>query len=269
VLQEQLATLENGLSVNNEVEVKAGDTVYDITGQVVTLEKGVKVFDKDGNEVEFDGETPITMLQLVTTHKLKPYTWNDGTPVSVADIELGYKFDCDPESGSTSFEICDQIADAQFGPGLEVTFTRVPGAQYPLYFIYPFALYPSHQVLADGRALKDVPAAEWVTLPEIVQTPLSYGPYYVKEWNKGQNLTLEQNPYYEGEVATPNVIFVFIADTNQAMAQLLAGDVDFLESSTLGAAYEALLPGVEAGDIELSVTASPTWEHVDINMFTK
>ena len=41
---------------------------------------------------------------------------------------------------------------------------------------------------------------------------------------------LEQNPYYDGDVATPNVIFVFVADTNQAVAQLLNGDVDYLET---------------------------------------
>jgi hypothetical protein len=50
---------------------------------------------------------------------------------------------------------------------------------------------------------------------------------------------LEANPYYwGGEVKTPNVIFVFVADTNQAVAQLLNGDVDYLDDSTLGAGAE-------------------------------
>ena len=271
-MQEELPTLESGLSVNNEVEVKAGDNVYDVTGSVVALEKGVKVFDKEGNEVEFDGTTPLTMLQLVTTHKFKPYTWSDGTPGSAADIELGYKIDCDPDSGATSFEVCDQMADATFGPGLEVTYTRVPGAQYPLYFLNPFYLYPSHQVLADGRALKDVPAAEWQTLTEIAEMPLSYGPYMIKEWNKGQSIVLEKNPSYVGEVATPNIIFVFVADTNQAVAQLLNGDVDLLDKNTLGAGAEvkAVIEAAAGGaPIQVQVDASPTWEHIDINMFNK
>ena len=50
--QEQLSTLENGLAVNNDVEVKAGDMVYSKDGEPVTLEKDVVVFDKDGNEVD-------------------------------------------------------------------------------------------------------------------------------------------------------------------------------------------------------------------------
>lgn len=272
ILQEQLATVDSGLSVVNEVEVKAGDTVYDITGKAVALEQGVKVFDATGAEVEFDGSTPIMMKQLVTTHKLKPFTWSDGTAGTVADMELGYKIDCDRESGSTSFEICDQIADAQFGPGLEVTFTRHPGSLYSLYFLYPFNLYPASQVISDGRVLADVPAAEWATLPEIAETPLSFGPYYVAEWIKGQSLTLAQNPYYDGEVATPNVIFVFLADTNQAVAQLLNGDVDYLDDSTLGAGAEVqtvIDAANTTGAVKYDIGGSPTWEHIDINLFTK
>ncbi len=272
VLQTELATVDSGLSVINEVEVKAGDKVYSAAGEPVTLEKGVKVFDVTNTEVEFDGSTPIKMKQLVTTHKLKDYTWSDGTKGVVADMELGYKIDCDPASGSTSFEICDQIADAKFGPGLEVTFTRHPGSLYSLYFLYPFNLYPSGQVVADGRKLADVPAAEWATLPEIAETPLSFGPYYVKEWVKGQSITLEKNPHYAGEVATPNVVFVFLADTNQAVAQLINGDVDYLDDSTLGAGAEVqtvIDASKSTGKVQYIVSASPTWEHIDINLFTK
>ena len=63
--QEQLSTLENGLAQNNDVEVKAGDTVYSKDGEPVTLEAGAVVFDKDGNEVTYDGASPLTMKQLV------------------------------------------------------------------------------------------------------------------------------------------------------------------------------------------------------------
>ena len=128
------------------------------------------------------------------------------------------------------------------------------------------------QVLADGRSLKDVPAAEWQTLPEIAEMPLSFGPYVIKEWNKGQSIVLEKNPFYAGEVATPNIIFVFVADTNQAVAQLLNGDVDLLDKTTLGAGAEvkAVIEAAKGGaPIQVKVDASPTWEHIDINLFNK
>jgi ABC-type transport system substrate-binding protein len=128
-------------------------------------------------------------------------------------------------------------------------------------------------VLSDGRNLKDVPAAEWVTLPEIAETPLSFGAYYVSEWTKGQSLVLEANPYYwGGEVKTPNVIFVFVADTNQAVAQLINGDVDYLDDSTLGAGAEVqtvIDAANSTGNIQYEISASSTWEHIDFNLFTR
>jgi len=272
VLQDGLSTIESGLATNETVDAAAGDKVYNTAGDTVELAAGVSVFDADGNVVDYaDGTVP--MKQLVVTYKLQPYTWSDGTAGSVEDIKLGHQFDCDRESGATTFILCDAITDVQFGDGLEVTVTYAPGYQDPTYHLFPFNLYPSHQVLADGRNLKDVPAAEWQTLPEIAETPLSFGAYYVTEWIKGQSLTLAANPYYwGGEVATPNVIYVFVADTNQAVAQLLNGDVDYLDDSTLGAGAEVqtVIDAANAtGAVKYDIGASSTWEHIDMNLYTK
>ncbi len=273
VLQDGLSTLESGLAANNTVEVKAGDKVYNTAGETVELAAGVKVIDAEGNEVEYDGSSTVNMLQLVVTYKLKPYTWSDGTAGTVADMELGQTFECDRESGATTFITCDAIVDRKYATdALEVTLTYAPGYQDPTYFAYGFSIYPSHQVLADGRNLKDVPAAEWATLPEIAEKPLSYGPYYITDWVKGQSITLAQNPHYAGEVATPNVIFVLVADTNQAVAQLLNGDVDYLDDSTLGAGAEVqtvIDAANSTGNVKYEISGSSTWEHIDINLFTK
>ena len=80
VLQDGLSTLESGLATNETVEAAAGDMVYNTAGEPVALEEGVVVFDKDGNEVTFDGATPVTMKQLAVTYKMNPFTWSDGTP---------------------------------------------------------------------------------------------------------------------------------------------------------------------------------------------
>ena len=274
VLQDGLSTLESGLAANDTVEAAAGDMVYDTAGDTVELAAGVSVFDADGNVVEYTGDGTVPMKQLAVTYKLQDYTWSDGQAGSVGDMQLGNQFDCDPDSGATTFILCDAIQDTQFADdALEATVTYVPGYQDPTYMLYPWFLYPSHQVLADGRNLKDVPAAEWVTLPEIVETPLSFGAYSVTEWIKGQSMTLAANPYYwGGEVATPNVIYVFVADTNQAVAQLLNGDVDFLDDSTLGAGAEVqtvIDAAKSTGAVKYDIGASSTWEHIDLNLFTK
>lgn len=274
VLQDGLSTIESGLATNDTVEAKAGDKVYNTEGDTVELAAGVSVFDADGNTVEYTGSGTVPMKQLKVTYKLQDYTWSDGQAGSVDDIKLGHQFDCDKESGATTFILCDAIVDVTFADkALETTVTYAPGYQDPTYHLFPFSLYPSHQVISDGRNLKDVPAAEWQTLPEIAETPLSFGAYYVTEWIKGQSITLAANPYYwGGKVKTPNVIYLFVADTNQAVAQLINGDVDYLDDSTLGAGAEVqtvIDAAKTTGKVKYEISASSTWEHIDMNLFVK
>jgi ABC-type transport system substrate-binding protein len=68
------------------------------------------------------------------------------------------------------------------------------------------------------------------------------------------------------------VIFVFVADGNQAVAQLINGDVDFLDDSTLGAGAEVqtVIDAAKSGaPVQYEIAGSPTWEHIDINLYTK
>ena len=272
-LQTELSTVESGLATNSDVEVAAGDTVYSKEGEPVELAEGVALFNAAGEEVTYDGTSPLTMKQLVVTYQFNDYTWSDGTPGSIADFELSKTIDCDPESGAVLFTTCESIADVQWGEGLEYTVTYWPGVQTPTYFLPPYTAYPSHQVLSDGRNLADVPAVEWATLPEIAESPLAWGPYMVTEWIKGQSITLAANPHYTmGTVATPNVIFTIVADTNQAVAQLLNGDVDYLDDSTLGAGAEVqtvIDAANSTGAVMYDIAGSPTWEHIDMNLFVK
>lgn len=270
-IQDPLSTLESGLAANNDVQVKAGDMVYNTAGDPVKLEKDVAVFDATGNEVVYDGTSALTMKQLVVTYKFKDYTWNDGTAGSIADFELGYKIDCDKESGAVSYITCDSMQDVKFGPGLEYTVTYLPGVQSPTYMLAPIGNYPSHQVLGDGRKLADVPAAEWQTLPEIAEKPLSFGPFYLTDWAKGESMTFEVNPYFKPAPALKKIVIQFFPDSQTAVAALLGGDVDYLEKATLGAGAEVqtAIDASKEGKVKVDIIASPTWEHIDFNLFTK
>lgn len=285
VLQKELSTIEAGLATNEMVDVKPGDTVYSADGEPVTLEAGTPVI-VDGETIEYDGSSPLQLPQLVTTYELNPYTWSDGTPGSIDDIKLAYKINCDRTSGATEFNVCNEfgteadtmsnIAWADDG-SLKWTITSWPGVQDPTYFLMPFSInpnapvYPSHQVLSDGRKLADVPAAEWATLPEIAEKPLSHGPYMITDWVRGQSITLEANPYYDGEVGAARIIIQIVPDTNQAVAQLLSGEVDYLEKATLGggAEVQTVIDAAAEGKVKVEILPSPTWEHIDMNLFTK
>ncbi len=284
VLQNGLSTLESGLATNELVSVTAGDIVYAADGNPVELAEGVEVL-VDGETVVYDGSSELQLPQLVVTYQWNPYTWSDGTPGSIEDFRLAFQINCDRQSGATTFNACnswgteeDTIGNIAFSEdALEYTITYWPGVQDPTYFVAPFTIspnnpvYPSHQVLADGRNLADVPAPEWATLPEIAELPLSYGPFMITEWIKGQSLTMEANPYYEAGTGAASIIVLFIPDTNQAVAQLLSGDVDYVEKATLagGAEVQLVADAAAQGSINFEIIPSPTWEHIDMNMFVK
>jgi len=267
-----LPTIESGLAKNNDVDVKEGDMVLDAAGNPVKLAAGMKVRDNTGAEVEYKSGT-IKMKQLVVKFQWLPMKWQDGSDVGQADFELGYKTQCDKESGATSFISCDKTAKIEFAPD-GYTWTPLPGVQDALYFQPPFGYYPSNQPIESnaaykGKTLKDVPAKDWPTLVEVAEKPWSNGPYIMKEWVKGEKMVFEANQYYfKGAPKTKNIVISFVSPEN-AESQLLGGQVDTLGSESFGGLTEQIVAAAKAGKIKTYVIAGATWEHIDINMFLK
>ena len=278
----EMPTLENGMAVMETVEVAEGTTVVDVNGDVAPLAAGVTVKDAEGNEVEFTGGT-VSMPQLTVNFEfVEGITWSDGEPLKAADINLAsfvgpdkVGINCDPASGATSLFDCERTASVEATDDTHAYWTGVPGYLPPIYYSiaddFP-AWYPSHQVLSDGRVLADVPAAEWATLPEVAESPLGTGPYMLTDWVKGQSMSFVANPYfYLGAPKTPNMVIKFIVDTNQAVAQLLTGEVDVLFGETLGAGAEVqtVREAADAGKVAIYILPSATWEHVDYQLFLR
>ena len=263
VLVKQLPTIENGGTTNNDIEVKEGDKVVDAAGEVVTLAAGMKIKNAAGEEVEFTGGT-VTMKQLVSKFEIiDGLTWEDGTPVSSADLELGYKQSCDPNSGATSFITCEKTANVEFlADAVGYVQTWIPGVQDPLYFIPVWPIYPAHQ-------LGSVAAADWATNPDVAEKPLSYGPYKLVEWVKGEKMVFAANEHWVGGAPkTPNIIIQFIT-AESAEALLINGDIDILDSTTLVGLSEALVAAETEGKIKTLINPSATWEHIDISLFVR
>ncbi len=257
----QLPTIENGGTTNNDVEVAEGAKVVDANGEVVDLAPGVKVKNAAGEEVEFTGGT-VVMKQLVSRFDLiDGLTWEDGTPVTEADLELGYKIACDPESGATSFITCDKTAAAEFSANGYVQ-TWLPGVQDPTYFLPVWPIYPAHQ-------LGDVPAAQWATNPLVAESPLAYGPYKLVEWVKGEKMVFAANEFWPGGApATPNLVIQIITPESQETL-LLGGEIDILDSTSLVGLTETLVAAEGEGKIKTLVNPSATWEHIDISLFIR
>jgi ABC-type transport system substrate-binding protein len=268
-VMKDLPTIENGGTVNNDVEVKEGDKVVDANGDVVTVAAGMKVLNSAGESVEFPAGGTVTMKQLVSKFALADgLKWEDGEPVTAADLELGKKIACDPESGATSFITCDKTASAVFADN-GYTQTWLPGVQDPLYFVPVWPIYPSHQVVSDGRKLADVPAKEWATLTEVAEKPLSYGPYKLVEWVKGEKMVFEANPNWVGSPAKSKNLVIQIITPEAAEGLLLGGEIDILDSTSLAGLSQTLADAATAGKIKTFVEAGATWEHIDIQLFLR
>lgn len=269
-LVKELPTIENGGTTNNDVEVSEGTKVVDANGDAVDLAAGVSLRDAAGETVEYTGG-PVTMKQLVSTFELiDGLTWEDGTPVSQADLELGFKIDCDPESGATSLILCERTQGIEFN-GTGYTITWLPGVQDPTYFVngLHFDWYPAHQVLSDGRTLADVPAAEWATLPEVAEDPLAYGPYKLDSWNKGESMVFSANETWVGTPPkTPNIVIQIITPESQE-SLLLGGEIDTLGSEAVVSPTETLAAAAAEGKITLHIGPSATWEHIDLSLFLR
>lgn len=269
-----LATIENGYATNNDVEVKEGDMVKDATGEIVELKAGVKVKDATGAEVEFTG-APVMMKQLVVTYEfVEGLTYSDGQPLKKADFELAYKIQCDKESGATSFITCDNIQSVEFVDDVKYTVTWKPGVQDPTYFLPPIGWYASHRVIESegpykGKTLAEVAPKDWVTLAEIAENPIDVGPYMLVSWEKGVQMVFEANPnFYLGAPKTARIVIKFITPEN-AEAQLLGGEVDVLDGTTLTGVTETLRAAADEGKIIIFINPSATWEHIDFNLFIR
>jgi ABC-type transport system substrate-binding protein len=79
-------------------------------------------------------------------------------------------------------------------------------------------------------------------------------------------MVFEANPYYyRGEPKTKNIILSFVTPEN-AEAQLLGGQVDILDDTTLVGVTEPLKAAADAGQIQTLVIPSGTWEHIDMQL---
>ena len=265
-------------ATNVDIDVKAGDMVWNTAGEAVALAKDVEVTDATGATVVWDGSSPLKLKQLTVSFEMKPgMKWQDGSPVTKADYELGQKTTCDKESGATTFTFCDSVQTFTQESDTKQTLVFLPGVQWPTFYTGGFGAAPSKQPIESdgpykGKTLADVPAKDWPTLPEVAEMPWSNGPYKITGWEKGQKMTFEANENYYGTAPKiKKIVIQFYADTNAAVAALLTGDVDVLGTETLGAGAEVqtVVDAATKGKVQVKTLASPTWEHIDFNMFVK
>lgn len=281
----QMPSLDNGLAKIQTVRVKPGEVVWSTKNQTTTLNPGVQVINSNGEPITYT-EGPIDLPQLQVTFEMtQGLKWEDGTPVTKADFALAYEVNCHSALAAANNRVCASIQKIDFMSDLSYIITYLPGALWTEYFLPPFGhfvgtqatlgAYPAHrEVDYQGKKVKlaDLPLEAWNKLSEITEKPLSYGPYKLVEWRKGQRMIFEANPfYYKGALALKVIVLQFFANADLATTQLLLNNIDVLgpEALNTNSAMESLFAAEKSGQINLYPFLSMTWEHLDMNLFSE
>lgn len=263
VIIEKLPSLKDGDAMLTEVEVKEGDTVADAVGEVITLTVGAKLKDKDGNVFEYTGGT-VKLPQLSATFKLKEgLKWEDGQPLTADDSVFGFELGKSPDTPVSKFAY-DRTASYVAQDDRTIVWTGIPGWLDATYYINIFTPHPRH-------IYGDKTPAELLQDESMNRKPIGYGPFKMVEWVQGDHITLEKNPNYwraaEGLPKFDRVVFRFIKDTNQLIAQLLAGECDI---GTQDAAFDSQAPFLKQAEQQGLITPvfvlGTSFEHLDFNI---
>jgi len=255
-----IPTVENGGIVTQTVAVSQGGRVLDAVGTPVDLLPGVQVIDVHGQLVTYTSGT-VDMAQIsFATHYLDGAKWPDGSALSQDDLRLWDEVTCYNVPSA-----CENIAERAYLGETGVRYTMLPGFRDVLRPSLPGA-YPANRQLSDGRLLKDVPLDEWSSLPEINESPVGLGPYYVDAWQQGEYIRLARNPHYAlGLPLTPYLEFVF-GDDAGLQDMLAARTIHVLDLVSLFGINATLQSAIDAGLVDLYMLPSATWEHIDFNL---
>ena len=264
----KMPSISDGDAVINDVEVTGGEIVLDTGGNPVTLEEGVEVFNADREAVVFDG-TPITMSQMVVDFEIVPRMWADGEDVTSEDYLFTFGINSDPDTPSTKFTI-DRTAAYEATGDYGIQWTGIPGHLDSTYFTNAvpggdgLRLYPEH--LWNGLSPSQLLEAE-----ESSRLPIGDGAFRIVDWVAGDSILLEPNEFYfradEGLPYLDSLTYKFIPDTNQLIAQLLAGSCDIGTQDGLTASDSPFLIEAEGNGLLVPYFQTGTvFEHIDFGI---
>lgn len=153
---------------------------------------------------------------LTVTWKLRPgLRWSDGEPLTSDDIKFTWEAVSHPESGNVLALGFEKIASIETPDELTAVITyKELNQAYLQQFMY--GILPRHATGAPEEML------QWAWN----RNPVSAGPYVVKQWNSGESIVMERNPYYylEGQPYIDRVIFTIVPDPGAQIAMMAKGE---------------------------------------------
>jgi peptide/nickel transport system substrate-binding protein len=193
-------------------------------------------------------ENPFT----VTWKIRKEAVWSDGQPVSADDVKFTYDTIMNPKWQILTKAGYEEISKAEVIDPKTVKFTfKKPYGPYREMFSASYMVLPKHAL--EGKDFNKV-------MNESI--PVASGPFLLKEWKKGDHITLVRNDKFWGKPAyLDTVVFKWVPDSNTEIAQLKTGEVDAVNPSPDPSLIDQLKT---AGDVQAD--PGTLWEHLAFNL---
>jgi peptide/nickel transport system substrate-binding protein len=182
-----------------------GRLVPDVAGAVPTLRNG---------GIEAGGRT-------ITYHLRHGVRWQDGAPLTSADVAFTVRAIVDPRNTIGSRNPFNRIAKVETPDPYTVRIRMsAPDAAVPGLFLTPdanAAILPEH-LLGRFASLDHVPFDE---------LPIGSGPYRVVSWERGSRVRFAANPtYFGGAPKLAAIELRYSPDTTSTLIQLQTGELD-------------------------------------------
>jgi len=206
------------------------DTGYDSLVMELTM-LGLSDIDPSGNVFpELAAELPTQdngdvvvneeeWTMSVTWKMRQDVKWADGEAVNADDVIFTYESIIDPENGGwiEGIDYVDSVEKVD-----EYTFTINYNTIYPGYLTQ----FGGEQVVIWPEHYCD--ASQGFTAWDCARTPLSDGPYVLKEWVNGDHMTFTKNENYfeEGKPSIDTVTVRIVPDEAVRKQMLINGDAD-------------------------------------------
>lgn len=272
VILDKLPDIKDGDAAVNAATVKSGETMVDSTGRITALANGVRYFDPDGVERQYDGQArSVDMMQMTLTFRLRDgLEWEDGAPLTADDVLFAWQIAKSPDTFAADHYLTDRALDPVVIDPRTIQWAYLPGFKDTLYYTRFPVPYPRHlygqltpaQMAADGS---------------VNRRPLSFGPFKIETWVEGDHIRLSKNPNYfraaEGLPHLDQLIFRFVADPGQMIAQIRSGMCDIgaaaqgsAQDSFFLSQLDAIAQAETQGWLRSQYVSGTTYEHLDFNI---
>jgi peptide/nickel transport system substrate-binding protein len=177
---------------------------------------------------------------LTMHYKLKEgITYSDGTPVTMKDYEFGFKLMFDPSyNGDSDYSRFKLVGGQDYTDGktpdiagIKVLNDLEVEVQVEVKNARSFDIFAPDVLYNSAYYGADYSFGNTDGVKALLDKPIGAGPYVLKDWQPGQQATLEANPnYFLGAPKIKNVIFK-VVNQEVAVAAMTAGDIDIYDFS--------------------------------------